>query len=83
MTRRKSEITARMNERDFPNVVELALPSGGFRSKSDVLLAFHRERRIEIRRSQGRNENGQFFIGTVSPIRNMPMRFIKTSVASG
>jgi hypothetical protein len=29
MTRRKGEITARMNERDFPPVVELVLPEGG------------------------------------------------------
>jgi hypothetical protein len=31
MTRRKAEITARMNERDYPHMVELALPPGGFR----------------------------------------------------
>jgi hypothetical protein len=26
MSRRKGEITARMNERDYPHIVELALP---------------------------------------------------------
>jgi hypothetical protein len=36
LTRRKGEITARMNERDCPHIVELPLPSGGFRSKSDA-----------------------------------------------
>jgi hypothetical protein len=30
MTRRKGEITARMNERDYPHIVELPLPEGGF-----------------------------------------------------
>jgi hypothetical protein len=30
MTRRKSEITGHMNERDFPHLVELHLPPGGF-----------------------------------------------------
>jgi hypothetical protein len=30
-----------MNERDYPHLVELAVPSGGFRSKSDEMLAFH------------------------------------------
>jgi hypothetical protein len=50
MTRRKGEITARMNERDYPHIVELAVPSGGFRSKSDELLAFHRELGIQQRR---------------------------------
>jgi hypothetical protein len=34
MSRRKSEITGHMNERDFPHLVELELPSGGFRNKS-------------------------------------------------
>jgi hypothetical protein len=62
MPRRKAEITARMNERDYPYIVELALPSGGFRSKSDAMLAFHRERDIQIRRGRGRNDNGRFYV---------------------
>jgi hypothetical protein len=62
MTRRKVEITARMNERDYPHIVELALPPGGFRSRSDAMLAFHRERGIQIRRGQGRNDDGQFYV---------------------
>jgi predicted acylesterase/phospholipase RssA len=31
MTRRKREITGLANEQDFPHLVELALPPGGFR----------------------------------------------------
>jgi hypothetical protein len=46
---RKGEITARMNERDHPHVVEPALPSGGFRPSSDEMQAFHRERGVESR----------------------------------
>ena len=53
MTQRKGEVTARMNERDYPRIVELLLPSGGFRSKFDEMLAFHRERGIEHRRGRG------------------------------
>ena len=30
MSRRKGETTGAMNERDFPEMVELALPPGGF-----------------------------------------------------
>jgi hypothetical protein len=44
MTRRKYEITARMNEQDYPHMVELALPPESFRSRSDAMLTFHRER---------------------------------------
>jgi hypothetical protein len=32
MTRRKREITGLSNERDFPHLVELTFPPGGFRS---------------------------------------------------
>ena len=56
MTRRKIEFVRLTNERDFPHLVELALPPEGFR---DVLLqidAFHRERRIPVRRGRSRQE---------------------------
>jgi hypothetical protein len=52
MPRRKYEITARMNERDYPHIVEFALPPGGFRARSDDMLAFRRKRGIQIRRGQ-------------------------------
>ena len=62
MSRRKYVIAARMNEQDYPHIVELALPPGGFRSRSDAMLAFHRERGIQIRRGQGRNDDSQFYV---------------------
>ena len=61
MTRRKREITGLVNERDFPHLVELALPPEGFR---DVLLqidAFHRERRIPVRRGRSRQTRSTNF----------------------
>src|SRR5262249_1365837 len=61
-TRRKSEFVRLTNERDFPHLVELALPPEGFR---DVLLqigAFHRERRIPVRRGRSRYEVKPFYI---------------------
>ena len=36
MTRRKFEITGHMNERDFPHIVELERPPGGFRNRAGV-----------------------------------------------
>jgi hypothetical protein len=53
MTRRKREIVGLRNERDFPYLVELALPPGGFRSVFLEIDAFHRERRIPVRRGRG------------------------------
>ena len=58
MARRKGEITARMNERDFPHIVELALPSDGFGRALDAVHDFHRLRGIQSRdgRRQRRDE---------------------------
>ena len=56
MTRRKREITGLANELDFPYLVELALPPGGFRSVFLEINAFHRERRIPVRRGRSRYE---------------------------
>ena len=62
MTRRKREIVGLRNERDFPHVVELALPPGGFRSVFLEIDAFHRERRILVRRGRSRHEVKQVYI---------------------
>ena len=56
MTRRKSEITGLMNERDFPHLVEFALPPGGFRTTTADFDAFRRGRGFPIRRGRGRQE---------------------------
>jgi hypothetical protein len=62
MSRRKSEITGHMNERDFPHLVELELPPGGFRNKSLEFESFHREHGVVIRRGSGRHEGEQFHV---------------------
>jgi hypothetical protein len=49
-----------MNERDYPHIVELAVPSGGFRSKSDEMVAFHRELGVEARRGRGRTDDAGY-----------------------
>src|SRR5262249_34112909 len=55
MTRRKREIIGLRNERDFPHLVELALTPEGFRSVLLEIDAFHRERRIPVRRGRSRH----------------------------
>src|SRR5262249_38592917 len=62
MTRRKREITGLANEQNFPHLVELALPPGGFRSVFLEFDAFHRERRIPVRRGRSRHEAEQIYI---------------------
>jgi len=62
MTRRKREIVGLRNERDFPHVVELALPPEGFRSVLLEIDAFHRDRRFPVRRGRNRYEGKQVYI---------------------
>jgi hypothetical protein len=52
MTRRKGEITGRTNERDYPFIVEMLLPEGGFGKKLDAMEAFHQERGVEFHRGR-------------------------------
>jgi len=58
----KREIIRHTNERDFPHLVELALPPEGFRSVLLEIDAFHRDRRIPVRRGQNRHEVKQVYI---------------------
>jgi hypothetical protein len=46
MTRHKGQRTARMNERDFPHIVELPAENVML-SNMDRLMAWHRERAVE------------------------------------
>jgi hypothetical protein len=62
MSRRKREVVGLTNEQDFPYLVELAVPPGGFRSAFLEFDAFHRERRIPVRRGRSRHEAEQFYI---------------------
>ena len=60
--RRKSEFVRLTNERDFPHLVELALPPEGFRSVLLEIDALHRERRIPVRRGRNRHEVERVYI---------------------
>jgi len=58
----KREIDRLRNEHDFPHLVELALPPEGFRSVLLEIDAFHRERRIPVRRGRNRHEIKEVYI---------------------
>ena len=82
MTRRKREIVGLTNERDFPHLVELALPPGGFRSVFLEIDAFHRERRIPVRRGRSRHEAEQLYIHSASQTPPLRMDSAIASVAN-
>jgi hypothetical protein len=63
MTRgRKRENIRLTTERDFPHLVELVLPPEGFRGVLLEIDAFHRDRRIPVRRGLNRHESKQVYI---------------------
>ena len=82
MTRRKREIVGLTNERDFPHLVELAVPQGGFRSAFLEFDAFHRELRIPVRRGRSRHEAEHSIFDSASQTPPLRMHFAIASVAS-
>jgi len=62
MTRRKGQRTPAQNEREFPLIVEMAVPPNGFGRKLDAMHAFHSERGLEARRGCGRRHAEQDFV---------------------
>jgi hypothetical protein len=77
MTRRKREIVGFANEQDFPHLVELALPPGGFRTVFLDIDAFHRDRRIP----SATRPNDSIF-DSASPTPPLRMHSAIASVAS-
>jgi len=57
----KRETVRLRTERNFPHLVELALPKKGFRDVVQEIDAFHRERRIPIRRGRSRYDAKPFY----------------------
>ena len=67
MSRRKREMVGLTNERDFPHLVELTFPPGGFRSVFLEIDAFHRDRRLPVRRGRTRHEAEKLHIRVCFP----------------
>jgi hypothetical protein len=62
MTRRKGERTSRMNERDFPHIVEMPLPDDGFGTRLDEMETFHRLRGIASARGRRQRRDEQEYV---------------------
>ena len=75
MNRRKGETTGRMNERDFPHLIELAVPPRGFQGQDLEFDAFHREHGIPIRCGSAYQEEGQFYVRFCFPRAHLAHAF--------
>jgi hypothetical protein len=56
MARYKGRLSPTVIQRDFPHVVEIAVPLGGLRSSVDVMYAFHVQRGIQSRHGGWRRD---------------------------
>ena len=62
MSRYKGKQQAKTTERDFPHVVEIAVPPDGLGSVLIAMYEFHARHGIEARRGHRRREHGGNFI---------------------
>jgi hypothetical protein len=62
MTPRRGQSTGRINERDYPHIVESPVPQGGFGDTSLAIENFHRDLGIEIKLGRGSYDEGQFYV---------------------
>ena len=63
MTRYKGHASSKAIEREFPHIVEMIVPLGGFGRKLDDMYEWHWARDIEAMRGRGwRDDNGRFYV---------------------
>ena len=59
MTRYKGRMTAKAIQREFPHVVETAVPPGGLGAQLDAMDYFHRAKGIQACLGLGRRDKGR------------------------
>ena len=62
MTRYKGRSSSNAIERDFPHIVEVAVPEGGFGKRLDKMYEWHRSRSIQTHQGRGRHEDDRDFV---------------------
>jgi len=82
MSRRKGEITGLMNERDFRPLVELALPSSGFRSQTRNLKLFTENAASQSAGAATGIMQSDYSFGSASQTLLLPMHSARNSEAS-
>ena len=59
MSRYKGRTSFKVIERDFPHIVEMLVPLGGFGKDLDAMYDWHRARGVEDRHGRGRRVEGR------------------------
>jgi hypothetical protein len=62
MARYKGRLTPKSIERDFPHVVEIAVPLGGLGKTLDAMYEFHRRYGIQAKLGRDRHDDGRDYI---------------------
>ena len=62
MTRYKGRVSQKAIEREFPNVVEIAVPPGGLGVQLDAMHYFHRAKGIHACLGLGRRGEGRDYL---------------------
>ena len=62
MSRYKGRPSHKTIARDFPHIVEIAVPAGGLGKRLDAMHAFHAERGISACLGRGRHEDSQDYL---------------------
>jgi hypothetical protein len=62
MTRYKGRTSQKAIEREFPHVVEIAVPPRGLGKRLDAMHAFHAERSISACLGRGRREDNKDYL---------------------
>jgi hypothetical protein len=62
MGRYKGRASRKTFEREFPHIVEIAVPAGGLGRRLDAMHAFHTDRGIDACLGRGRREDNQDYL---------------------
>jgi hypothetical protein len=62
MARYKGRPSSKVFKREFPHVVEVAVPLGGLGKRLDAMHTFHAERGIKACLGRGRREDNQDYL---------------------
>lgn len=69
-------------ERDFPHIVEMAVPPNGFGKRLDAMYDWHRAHGIEARRGNGRREEDRDIVRWCFADQKMANEFVTVFGAS-